>query len=109
MAGWTADDIAIMASQERCRDLILRYNAQHHPGSAAHSPREAGDSSAALSAASTPRTPVGAGAQTSASASSVLSRQRIPPDEEDGGLGAPALDEPGLCTSRNFSYNLCIR
>ena len=29
LPGWTADDIAIMASQDKCREVIQAYNAQN--------------------------------------------------------------------------------
>ena len=85
VTGWTADDIAIMASQDKCRDLIQKYNAEH-----LQSPR---DESAASEGAS-------------ASAAGASSRQQVPQAGES--FGTPALDEPGEINSRTTSYG-CSR
>ena len=72
--GWTADDIAIMASQDECRDLIQHFNSQ------LQSPCSDISASEGAAAAAT-------------------SRQQIPHTGE--GIGAPALDEPEPISDRD--------
>ena len=72
IAGWTADDIALMATQDACRDVIAKFTAggRQRGGTDTVSPPD------------TARSDV-----TSYSAHSI-----DPPPE----FGAPALDAPGM-------------